>query len=97
MSMSMRAGLGDVQGCGDNPCGLWDYVWVSDDCANYLQCTGQPPMTFSAQLGLGLKNISSGTASALGQGVQGALSDPTTDIVLLGAVVLTLVVLAKVK
>ncbi len=25
-------------GCGDNPCGLFDYVWLSNGCQVYLGC-----------------------------------------------------------
>jgi hypothetical protein len=52
-------------------------------------------MTFSAQLGAGLQDITSGTASALGSGVQGLLSDPTTDIVLVAAAIAALWVLKQ--
>ena len=76
-------GLGDVPAsCGANPCGAWDYVYVSDECQTYLACAGLPPMTFSGQLGAGLKSITSGTANVLGQGTQGLFSNPITDVVL---------------
>lgn len=34
----MRIGMGDVTSCGENPCGLTDYVYVSTPCCHYLQC-----------------------------------------------------------
>lgn len=88
-------GLGDASGCGTNPCDVWDDIWVSDACSAYLACAGLPAMTFSAQLGAGLQEITSGIASAVGSGVEGSLSDYTTDIVLIGAAVVALWVLKQ--
>lgn len=66
--------------CGADPCGWFDYVWVSDECQTYLACSGQPAMTISAQLGAGLKDIVQGTGSAVGTGLTG-LATPSWLIV----------------
>ena len=68
--------------CGQDPCDFWDYLWVSDECSAWLQCAGQPPVTFSSVLGSGAASITSGAATVAGAGISGALSSPTTDIVL---------------
>jgi hypothetical protein len=94
----LALGLGDVQGCGDNPCTWFDYVWVSDACSSYLSCTGQPAMTISGQLGAGVQDIMSGAGSVVSQGVAGAAegvtSNVTTDIVLAVAAGLAVLLLA---
>lgn len=33
----MSFGLGDA--CGTDPCGITDYVYLSDACCHYLQCS----------------------------------------------------------
>lgn len=78
-----RRSLGDASACGENPCTLWDYVWVSDECSAYLSCAGLPAMTFSGQLGAGVQSITSGAASVVGAGVSGATSNISTDLLLL--------------
>ncbi len=76
--------------CGDDPCSLTDYLWVSDQCAAWLQCAGQPAVTVSGVLGQGTSSILGGAASVVGAGVSGAVSNTTTDvliaIVLAGAI-----------
>lgn len=27
-----------VEGCGESPCGAWDYIWMRDSCQEYLRC-----------------------------------------------------------
>jgi len=44
-------------GCGDDPCSLADYLWVSDQCAAWLECAGQPAVTVSNVLGQGTSSI----------------------------------------
>jgi hypothetical protein len=90
-------GLGQTApaSCGTNPCDWTDDIWVSDACSAYLACAGLPPMTFSAQFGAGLEQILGGTASAIGQGVSGAVSNTATDAVLIvGAVIVGVVLFA---
>lgn len=100
-------GLGDAA-CGNDPCGFFDYIWVSDACSSYLDCEGMPPMTFAGQLGAGVESITQGTgevlgevtsgvAGAAGQAAQGLFSNVTTDLVLLGIGGLALFLLAKGK
>ena len=76
--------------CGPDPCGWSDYLWVSDNCASWLQCAGQPPVTVSSVLGQGVESITGGAASIVGSGVAGAASSATTDVLiaalLIGAV-----------
>jgi hypothetical protein len=69
-------------GCGDDPCSLADYLWVSDQCAAWLECAGQPAVTVSNVLGQGTSSILGGAASVVGAGVSGAVSNTTTDIVI---------------
>jgi hypothetical protein len=88
--ISRGRGMGPIRGigqtppasCGANPCDAFDYIWVSDDCQNYLSCAGLPPMTFSGQLGAGVQSVTSGAANVVGQGIFGALTNTTTDIIL---------------
>jgi hypothetical protein len=91
----LHKGIGQTTppSCGANPCDAFDYIWVSDDCQNYLSCAGLPPMTFSGQLGAGVQSITSGAASVVGQGVAGAVSNTTTDIILAVLAIVTVGVL----
>jgi len=68
--------------CGDNPCAWYDYLYVTDDCEEWLQCAGQPAVTFSSVLGQGVQSIASGAASVVGAGLSGATSNVGTDIFL---------------
>ena len=68
--------------CGANPCDFTDFFFTSDNCAAWLQCAGQPPITFGGLLAQGGSNIAAGAAGAVGSTVSGALSNPTTDIVI---------------
>lgn len=91
----MRIGLGqpgsaatpaEIAACGgSNPCTDWDWWFVSDACANFLSCAGQPPVTFGSVLQQGTQNLAadisgaasgviSGAASGLGQGVAANLT-----------------------
>ena len=91
-----RPGLGQTAvpaSCGADPCDAWDYIWVSDDCQTYLACAGLPPMTFSGQIGAGVESITSGAANVVGQGVSGALSNATTDIIIAVVAIVTVGVL----
>ena len=68
--------------CGTDPCDWTDYLWVSDECAAWLQCAGQPAVTFSSVLGSGVQSVTSGAASVVGAGLSGATSNVGTDIFL---------------
>jgi hypothetical protein len=94
-------GLGQAPGCGTDPCDWFDYIWVSDECAAYLACDGQPPMTFSGQLGAGVQSVASGAATVAGSattglvsGVVGGLGVPGT-IALAGVGIVLLLVALK--
>jgi hypothetical protein len=92
VTLNLR-GLGDTaatvpSACGDNPCGLWDDIYVSDACAAYLACAGLPPMTFSAQLSAGVQSITQGAASVVGSAVAGTASGITGGLGIGGTVLL---------
>jgi hypothetical protein len=92
--------LGD--NCGANPCGFFDYVWVSDECQAYLSCANLPPMTFSGQIGAGVHDIISGAGSAVVTGITGTatpsdtLSSAVGDALIIGAVVVAALVLVAI-
>jgi hypothetical protein len=73
--------------CGADPCDFTDYFDPSDQCAAWLQCAGQPAVTFSNILAQGTSSIVSGTANVIGAGVTSAVSNPTTDILIVALVI----------
>lgn len=92
----MRMPLGAVPStCGSDPCGAWDYVWVSDECQNYLACAGLPAMTFGAQFAAGLHNVGTGTANAIAAGTTGLFSNPLTTVLLIGVGLIAVAYLVK--
>lgn len=68
--------------CGENPCAWYDYLYVTDDCAEWLQCAGQPAVTLGSELASGASYFTGALASGVGGAVSGVTSNATTDVVL---------------
>jgi len=68
--------------CGADPCDWTDYLWVSDECSAWLQCAGQPAVSFGSELAQGASYFTSALSQGVGGAVSGAVSSPSTDIFL---------------
>ncbi len=61
----------DPSTCGDNPCGLWDDVWVRDSCLNYLATCDPTNLLYVGAV--------QGGVTAAVQGTTGAAADAATQ------------------
>jgi hypothetical protein len=85
MTIGHIGGLGD---CGVNPCGGWDWLWVSNECAGYLACGA------GEAAGAVVGDAASGIGQGIGSGIAGAATGAAQNINFSGLALLTVGALA---